>query len=67
LPILFSEEHPLLTGFVRELLSSLYEELCALDQRIQAIATAIVAVVSDGNVFRNGRQFAAWIGLVPWT
>jgi transposase len=92
LPELFAEEHPLLTAFSRELFASLYEELCALDQRIQAmevriqrvfqnnaqcqkiaavdgvgplIATAMVAAVSDGKVFRNGRQFAAWLGLVP--
>jgi transposase len=92
LPELFSEEHPLLTAFSRELFAALYEELCALDQRIQAmeeriqrvfqnneqcrkiaavegvgplIATAMVAAVSDGKVFRNGRQFAAWLGLVP--
>lgn len=92
LPELFSEEHPLLTSFSRELFASLYEELCTLDQRIQAmeeriqrvfvaneqcqrlaaiegvgplIATAMVAAVSDGRVFRNGRQFAAWLGLVP--
>ena len=29
------------------------------------IATAIAATVADANVFRNGRQFAAWLGLVP--
>ena len=29
------------------------------------IATAIVAAVSDGRAFANGRQFAAWPGLVP--
>jgi transposase len=28
-------------------------------------ATAIVATVSDPKVFRSGRDFAAWIGLVP--
>lgn len=28
-------------------------------------ATAIVATVSDANAFRSGREFAAWIGLVP--
>jgi transposase len=92
LPELFSEDHPLLTSFSRELFASLHEELCALDQRIQAMeeriqrvfrnnehcqriaavegigpltATALVAAVSDGKVFRNGRQFAAWLGLVP--
>jgi len=41
-------------------------------QRIAAVegiglltATAIVAAMSDGKVFQNGRQFAAWLGLVP--
>ena len=28
-------------------------------------ATALIAAVSDVNVFKNGRQFAAWLGLVP--
>jgi hypothetical protein len=30
------------------------------------IAARIVAVVPDPSVFRSGRDFAAWIGLVPW-
>lgn len=41
-------------------------------QRLAAIpgigvitATAIVATVSDPGQFRSGRQFAAWLGLVP--
>jgi transposase len=92
LPLIFSEDHPLLTSFSRELFASLYEELCTLDERIQAMeakiqrvfsasdrcqriaaiegvgpitATAIVAAVADASVFRNGRQLAAWLGLVP--
>jgi transposase len=28
-------------------------------------ATALVAAVSDATAFKNGRQFAAWLGLVP--
>lgn len=36
LPLIFSEDHPLLTAFSRELFTSLYEELCTLDERIQA-------------------------------
>ena len=28
-------------------------------------ATALVAAVGDATVFKNGRQFAAWLGLVP--
>jgi len=41
-------------------------------QRIGAVegvgpvtATAIVAAISNGQAFENGRQFAAWLGLVP--
>jgi transposase len=29
------------------------------------IATAIAATVTDPNTFRSGREFAAWLGLVP--
>lgn len=28
-------------------------------------ATALIAAAGDGQAFKNGRQFAAWIGLVP--
>jgi transposase len=28
-------------------------------------ATALLAAVSDASAFKNGRQFAAWLGLVP--
>ena len=89
---MFSDEHPLLSSFARELFAGLYEELCALDQRISSLeeriravfqsqplchkiaavegvgpvtATAIVGAVADGKMFRNGRRFAAWLGLVP--
>lgn len=44
----------------------------ALCQRIAQVegigpvsATAVVAAISNGNTFDNGRQFAAWLGLVP--
>jgi transposase len=30
-----------------------------------ALATALVASVGDPNTFRSGRDFSAWIGLVP--
>jgi transposase len=89
---LLDEPHPQLTPLAQELFRSLYEELCAVDQRIEAMqvrisrvfasqeacqkiaevegvgpltATAIVAAIADGRAFRNGRQFAAWLGLVP--
>jgi transposase len=28
-------------------------------------ATALVASIGDGKLFRNGREFAAWLGLTP--
>jgi transposase len=28
-------------------------------------ATAVIATVSDPNAFKNGREFSAWLGLVP--
>lgn len=43
-----------------------------LSQRLQEVpgigpltASAIVASVKDGKAFKNGRQFSAWLGLVP--
>src|SRR6266702_8101440 len=30
-----------------------------------ALATALVASVGDARAFRSGREFSAWIGLVP--
>jgi len=76
----------------RELIASLREELCELEERIkpyeQAIerasidsgtcrrlrtipgigpigATAVVATMGDPKAFKNGRHFAAFLGLVP--
>src|SRR5438445_1190865 len=43
LPGLFSEEHPLLTPFARELFAGLYHELCAIDERIQSLEQRIQA------------------------
>lgn len=50
-------------------------ELNRQDERVQRImdiqgvgpvtASAIVATVGNANVFKNGRQFAAWLGLTP--
>lgn len=28
-------------------------------------ATAVIAAIGDGSAFKNGRHFAAWLGLVP--
>ena len=58
-----------------EVLSSELERISAADAgctRIRQIsgigpvvATAIVAAIGNGAVFRKGRDFAAWLGLVP--
>lgn len=45
---------------------------CPLSQKLQKVpgigplsATALVAAVADARSFKNGRQMAAWLGLVP--
>lgn len=50
-------------------------EIAKADEQIQRLvaipdvgpvtATAIIATVGDAKVFKDGRQFSAWIGLVP--
>ena len=44
-------------------------EMCQRIGRIEGIgpitATALVAAIGDKSCFKNGRQFAAWLGLVP--
>ncbi|WQN86607.1 transposase [Bradyrhizobium ottawaense] len=30
-----------------------------------ALATALVASIADPKAFRSGRDFSAWVGLVP--
>lgn len=45
------------------------EEACQKIAEVEGvgpvIATAIVAAIADGKAFCNGRQLAAWLGLVP--
>lgn len=44
-------------------------EMCQRIGQIEGVgpitATALVAAVGDKSCFKNGRQFAAWLGLVP--
>jgi len=40
-------------------------QLMQLDGIGKTTATAIVSTLGDGHDFANGRQFAAWLGLVP--
>jgi transposase len=91
LPML-EQEQAKLTALGRTIFRQLYEEWCALEERLaycteqlesicQAhpvcqrlltipgigplTATALVAAVSNAAHFKNGRQLAAWLGLVP--
>lgn len=52
---------------IRDLFRS--NEMCRRIGKIEGIgpitATALVAAVGDRSCFKNGRQFAAWLGLVP--
>ena len=49
-----------------------WHQSCETSRRLEKVpgiglltATAIAATVADGKNFDNGRQFAAWLGLVP--
>jgi transposase len=52
---------------VREIFRA--SEQCQRLGKIEGIgpvtATALIAAVGDRSSFKNGRQFAAWLGLVP--
>ena len=51
---------------VQDLLEHLHQQLGLQVEGIGPLtATALVAALSDGKAFQNGRQFAAWLGLVP--
>ena len=58
------------TGYDRKI-RELYRnsEICQRLGKVEGIgpvtATALVAAVGDRSSFKNGRQFAAWLGLVP--
>ena len=42
-----------------------YQRLMTIPGIGPITATALIAAVGDVGVFKNGRQFAAWLGLVP--
>lgn len=49
-----------------------WDRNCPLSQRLQKVpgvgpltATALIATVADARSYKNGRQMAAWLGLVP--
>jgi len=41
------------------------QRLCEISGIGRITASAVVATVGNGRDFKNGRQFAAWLGLVP--
>ena len=45
--------------------NSLCQRIAEVEGIGPVTATAVVAAISNGNTFHNGRQFAAWLGLVP--
>ena len=60
-----------LTGYYDKRIAAVAKESESC-QRLQTIpgvgpmvATALVSAVGDGRAFRNGRELAAWLGLVP--
>lgn len=92
IPLILEDAENGLTVLFRELLSTLYDEMVHLDERIQMLelkletiavnnqdcqrlltipgigvltATALIAAIGDVSVFKNGRELAAWLGLVP--
>jgi transposase len=92
IPLLLEDGECPLTLMAREIVAEQYDDLLALDQKIDRyekriqrvfkassvcqrlaavegvgplIATALVAAVGDAHTFKNGRQMAAWLGLVP--
>lgn len=92
LPCILEDAENELSGDVRRLLHTLYEQYQALIERIEGLegqiecwhkgnrasqllvsipgigvltATALAGAIGDGRAFRNGRQLAAYFGLVP--
>ena len=49
----------------REQTAQIAVTLLAIPGVSPMLATALVASIADPKVFRSGRNFSAWIGLVP--
>ena len=92
LPALITDEKNELSGLMRRNLTSLYESLCFLDDRVHEqdkllkvvakeneacqrlmkvpgigimTATILLTIAGVASNFKNGREFAAFLGLVP--
>lgn len=64
------EYHAQVEYYEKEILKHAKEDArCVEIQKIDGIgpisASAVVATIGDPNVFKNGREVAAWLGLVP--
>ena len=60
------EESETLTPTCRRVMSSLYEELVRLDEEVKRYdKELLLSSTGDPKSFKNGRAFAAWLGLVP--
>jgi transposase len=56
--------HRVREGFVRQRTAQV-NQIRGLLMEFGVTASAIVASVGDARAFKNGRQMAAWLGLVP--
>jgi transposase len=78
LPALMTAEEARLSDSINQQVDELESELRSIVERDDACkrlasipgigaitASAIVAAIGDGRMFRSGRDFAAWLGLVP--
>lgn len=56
LPLIIEEDSPLLTGLRRRLFAFLYEELCALEERIGGLEKQLQRVFQRNELCRGSRQ-----------
>ena len=62
---IFSDGYLKLSGFIASKSHILKPRWLPTEGIGPVTATALIAAVGDRSCFKNGRQFAAWLGLVP--
>ena len=65
LPRVLAKPSDVLSARMVHVIESLTEDWRRLDERIDQLSSAMVAAIGAGEVFSKGRDFAAWLGLVP--
>jgi len=68
LPDILAQRTDVLSPRMIRILADLAQDWRRLDERIDAvtiISSAVVAAIGNGTAFTRGRDFAAWLGLVP--